>query len=216
MAPGPMVHGLTMGEMARYVNQRLKKPARLTVVPMQGWERHMTWSDTGRDWVPPSPNLRSADAAIAYPGVCLLEASVVSAGRGTVEPFLYFGAPWVRPPEIQVSVPGFELEPVTFTPVSSPAAPNPKFVGQQCRGMKVRVTDAASAEPYRLGIELLTALKDEAEFEWRRDGEALTWLVGTQRLLDDLRRGKTVEEIIEADRADHEAWRRARESALLY
>jgi beta-glucosidase-like glycosyl hydrolase/uncharacterized protein YbbC (DUF1343 family) len=216
MAPGPMVHGMTMGEMARYVNQRLKKPARLTVVPMKGWERHMTWSDTGRAWVPPSPNLRSPEAAIAYPGIALLEASVVSAGRGTVEPFLYFGAPWLRPSVLRVSVPGFRLEPVTFTPVSSPAAPNPKFVDQECRGMRVRVTDPASAEPYRLGIELLTALQGEADFEWRRDGEALTWLVGTQRLLDDLRRGKTVEEIIEADRVDHEAWRRARESALLY
>jgi uncharacterized protein YbbC (DUF1343 family) len=202
--------------MARYVNQRLKKPARLTVVPMKGWERDMTWSDTGRTWVPPSPNLRSPEAAIAYPGVALLEASVVSAGRGTVEPFLYFGAPWLRPSELQVTVPGFALEPVTFTPVGSPAAPNPKFVDQECHGMRVRVTDPTFAQPYRLGIELVTALQEEPEFEWRRDGEALTWLVGTRRLLDDLRGGKTVEEIIEADRADHEAWRRQRESALLY
>jgi beta-glucosidase-like glycosyl hydrolase/uncharacterized protein YbbC (DUF1343 family) len=104
MAPGPLVHGLTLGEMARYVNQRLKKPARLTVVPMKGWERSMTWADTGRTWVPPSPNLRSPDAAIAYSGIALLEASVVSAGRGTVEPFLYFGAPWLRPSELQVLV----------------------------------------------------------------------------------------------------------------
>jgi beta-glucosidase-like glycosyl hydrolase/uncharacterized protein YbbC (DUF1343 family) len=216
MAPGPLVHGLTLGEMARYVNQRLKKPARLTVVPMRGWERHMTWLDTGRSWVPPSPNLRSPEAAIAYPGVCLLEASVVSAGRGSPEPFLYFGAPWLRPSQLQVSAPGFNLEPVSFTPESSPAAPNPKFVGQQCRGMRVRVTDPKAAEPYRLGIELVAALRSEPEFEWRRDGEALTWLVGTRRLLDNLHSGKTVEEIIEADTADHEAWRRERESALLY
>jgi len=216
MAPGPLVHGLTLGEMARFVNQRLKKPARLTVVPMKGWERHMVWSDTGRAWVAPSPNLRSPEAAIAYPGVALLEATTVSAGRGTVEPFLFFGAPWARPSEVQVSVTGFELDPVTFSPVGSPAAPNPKFAGQQCHGMRVRVTDPAKAEPYRLGIELLIAFRNQAEFEWRGGGEALTWLVGTQRLLDDLRAGKTVEEIIEADLADHEAWRRARESVLLY
>ena len=216
MAPGPLVHGLTLGEMARFVNQRLKRPARLTVVPMKGWERHMVWSDTGRAWVAPSPNLRSPEAAIAYPGVALLEATTVSAGRGTVEPFLFFGAPWARPSEVQVSVPGFELDPVTFSPVGSPAAPNPKFAGQRCHGMRVRVTDPAKAEPYRLGIELLIAFQNQAEFEWRGGGEALTWLVGTQRLLDDLRAGKTVEEIIEADLADHEAWRRARESVLLY
>ena len=76
--------------------------------------------------------------------------------------------------------------------------------------------DPASAEPYRLGIELLTLLRGEPEFGWRRDGAALTWLVGTQKLLDDLSQDKTVEEIIEKDRADHEAWRNARASALLY
>jgi uncharacterized protein YbbC (DUF1343 family) len=216
LAPGPLVHGLTLGEMARFVNQSLEKPARLTVVPMQGWEHGMTWADTGRAWVPPSPNLRSPDAAIAYPGVALLEASNVSEGRGTASPFLVFGAPWLRPLELEVSVPGFELEPVLFTPSASPAAPNPKFLDQECHGMAVRVTDPASAEPYRLGVELLAALSSWSGFEWRRDGEALTWLLGTPRLLDNLRDGRTVEQIIESDRADHEAWRRARESALLY
>ena len=82
--------------------------------------------------------------------------------------------------------------------------------------MRVHVTDPSSAEPYRLGIELLTLLQDDPGFGWRRDGAALTWLVGTQRLLDDLNQGRSVEEIIEADRANHQAWRRARESALLY
>jgi uncharacterized protein YbbC (DUF1343 family)/CubicO group peptidase (beta-lactamase class C family) len=216
LAPGPVVHGLTLGEMARFVNQSLEKPARLTVVAMRGWDRGMTWSDTGRPWVPPSPNLRSAEAAIAYPGVCLLESSNVSAGRGTASPFLLFGAPWVRPTELRVLVPGFVLEPVTFTPKASPAAPNPKFIDQECRGVRVRVTDPTSAEPYRLGVELLRAFQEEPEFEWRRDGAALTWLVGTDRLLDDLRKGRTTDEIMAADRDDHEAWRRARSSALLY
>ena len=216
MAPGPLVHGLTLGEMARFVNQSLEKPARLTVVAMKGWRRGMTWTDTGRTWVPPSPNLRSPEAAIAYPGVCLLEASSVSAGRGTASPFLFFGTPWIRPSELQVSVPGFELEPASFTPSASPAAPNPKFLDQECHGMRIRVTDPAAAQTYRLGVELLAALQNRDGFKWGRDGESLTRLVGTPRLLDDLRQGRTVEQIIEADRAAHESWRRARASALLY
>jgi uncharacterized protein YbbC (DUF1343 family)/beta-glucosidase-like glycosyl hydrolase/CubicO group peptidase (beta-lactamase class C family) len=216
LAPGPLVHGLTLGEMARFVNQGLKKPARLTVVPMKGWERGMTWADTGRTWVSPSPNLRSPEAAIAYPGIALLEATNVSEGRGTANPFLVFGAPWLRPWELEVSVPGFELEPVLFTPSASPAALDPKYADQECHGMSVRVTDPASAQPYRLGVALLAALQSRPGFEWRRDGEALTWLLGTPRLLDDLRDGRTVEQIIESDRAEHDAWRRARESALLY
>jgi beta-N-acetylhexosaminidase len=216
LAPGPLVHGLTLGEMARFVNQGLEKPARLSVVPMRGWTRDMTWVDTGRQWVSPSPNLRSPDAALAYPGVALLEATNVSEGRGTVSPFLIFGAPWLRSPELEISPPGFELEAITFVPSASPAARQPKYLDQECHGMAVRVTDPASAQPYRLGVELLAALSRRPDFEWRRDGEALTRLLGTPQLFDDLLRGKTVEQIIEANRADHEAWRRQRASALLY
>jgi beta-N-acetylhexosaminidase len=173
LAPGPLVHGLTLGEMARFVNQGLEKPARLSVVPMKGWERGMTWADTGLPWVPPSPNLRSPDAALAYPGVALLEATNVSEGRGTASPFLTFGAPWFRSLDLEVSVPGFELDPVLFTPSSSPAAPNPKYLDQKCHGLSVRVTDPSSAQPYRLGVELLVALSSRAEFEWRREGDDL-------------------------------------------
>jgi beta-glucosidase-like glycosyl hydrolase/uncharacterized protein YbbC (DUF1343 family)/CubicO group peptidase (beta-lactamase class C family) len=216
MAPGPMVHGLTLGEMARFVNQGLEEPARLTVIRMKGWERWMTWAATGRTWVSPSPNLRSADAAIAYPGVCLLEASTVSAGRGTASPFLIFGAPWIRPSDIHVSVPGFELEPATFTPVTSPAAPDAKFLDRECRGMQIKITDPATAESYRLGVELLVALQGLPEFKWGRGGESLTRLIGTPRLLDDLRHGATAEQIVEADRSAHEVWRRDRASILLY
>ena len=216
MAPGPLVHGLTLGEMARFVNQGLEKPARLSVVPMKGWKRSMTWTDTGLAWVPPSPNLRSPDAALAYPGIALLEGTNVSEGRGTATPFLIFGAPWLRSPKLQVSGPGFELEPILFTPSASPAAPDPKYLDQECHGMMVRVTDPATAQPYRLGVTLLAALSSRTGFEWKRDGAALTWLLGTSRLLDDLRRGKTVEQILDADRADHEAWRRVRKPALLY
>ncbi len=216
LAPGPLVHGLTLGEMARFVNQDLEKPARLSVVPMKGWERSMTWVDTGLDWVPPSPNLRSPEAAIAYPGVALLEGTNVSEGRGTANPFLIFGAPWLGSLRLQVSVPGFKLEPAVFTPSASPAAPDSKYLDQECHGMAVRITDPATAQPYRLGVTLLVALQSRAGFEWRKDGAALTWLVGTPRLLDDFRQGKTAEQILDADRADHEAWRRVRKPALLY
>jgi uncharacterized protein YbbC (DUF1343 family) len=127
LAPVPLVHGLTLGEMARYVNAHLERPARLTVVPMEGWTRRMTRDDTGRPWVPPSPNLRSAEVALTYPGTALLEATNLSEGRGTESPFLLFGAPWLDVSSVATSVPGFRLEPARFTPRSSPAAPRPKY-----------------------------------------------------------------------------------------
>ena len=216
LAPGPLVHGLTIGEMARYVNAHRVRPARLTVIPMEGWTRRMTWTDIARPWVPPSPNLRSAEAALAYPGMALLEATNLSEGRGTDSPFLLLGAPWLDSSRAAVSVPGFLLEPARFIPRSSPAAPEPKYQDQECRGLRVRVSDRLSAEPYRLGVTLLAALARQPGFEWREKGDALTRLVGTPRLFQDLRAGKTVEEILAADIADHAVWRRDRQAALLY
>ncbi len=216
LAPGPLVHGLTVGEMARLVNARREQPARLTVVEMTGWTRDMAWADTGRRWIPPSPNLRSADAAMAYPGVALLEATNLSEGRGTPSPFLLLGAPWLEPAAVEVSVPGFVLEETRFTPRASAAAPSPRWMGEKCRGLEVAVTDSAAAEPYRLGLALLEALARQPGFEWRHNGDALTWLLGTDRVLRDLRNGRSADEIVAADRADHDAWREAREPFLLY
>ena len=79
-----------------------------------------------------------------------------------------------------------------------------------------RVADPATAEPYRLGITLLSILSRQPGFEWRDKGDALTRLVGTRRLVEDLRAGKTMEEILAADAEDHETWRRERRAALIY
>jgi beta-N-acetylhexosaminidase len=216
LAPGPLVHGLTLGEMARFVNSRLEVPARLTVVPMIGWHRWMTWAETGRPWVSPSPNLKSAAAALAYPGTALFEATNLSEGRGTSDPFLLFGAPWLTPDDLQLSVPGFSLEVTRFVPAASPAAPSPKFEGQECLGRRVLVTDPQAAEPYTLGVSLLHELMGGTEFEWLRNGEALSRLLGTPRVLEDLRAEKSVGEILAADRQDHEQWRQTRQAFLLY
>lgn len=216
-APGPLVHGLTFGEMARFVNARRVSRARLTVVPMRGWRRSMTWDHTDRPWVNPSPNLRSPTAALAYPGTALLEATNATEGRGTEAPFLLLGAPWLSPARLiaAVTVPGFVLEPATFTPRASEAAPDPKHREVECAGVRVRLTDPAAARPYALGVTLLHALRREPEFRWRREG-ALDWLVGTRKLREALERGDSVQTILAADAPAIEAYRRDRAPALLY
>lgn len=215
-APGPLVHGLTLGEMARHANAGLSPRAKLTVIGMRGWKRSMLWEDTGRPWMPPSPNLRSPQAALAYPGVCLLEATNVSEGRGTESPFLLLGAPWLKPGTLAgVSVPGWSLESARFTPAASPMAPNPKYQDQECLGVRVRVVDARSARPYALGLRLLAALRREPGFRWSREG-ALDWLLGTRRVREALERGDTVEAILKADQPGIDAFRKDRAPALLY
>lgn len=215
-APGPLLHGLTLGEMARYANAGAWRKAKLTVIGMRGWKRSMLWRDTGRPWVPPSPNLRSPEAALAYPGVCLLEATNLSEGRGTESPFLLLGAPWLKSGTLAgVSVPGFALEPARFTPAASPAAPNPKHRDRECLGVRVRVTDPQAARPYELGLRLLAALRRQPEFRWSREG-ALDWLLGTRRVREALERGESVESIRKADGPGIEAFRKGRQPALLY
>jgi len=218
LAPGPLVHGLTAGEMARLAASRLPKRARLTVVPMEGWRRSMRWEDTGRPWVAPSPNLRSPEAALAYPGTALLEATNVSEGRGTESPFLLLGAPWLRPEDMvgAIEVPGFTLTPARFTPRASDAASEPKYRDEECAGLRVSVTDPRTARPYALGIALLRALRSRPGFRWSRDGAALDTLLGTSRPRLALESGASVDAVLQGDGAGIESFRRSRERWLIY
>lgn len=214
--PGPLVHGLTLGELARLANARRERPARLTVVAMRGWTRAMLWDDTGRAWPTPSPNLRSAEAALVYPGVCLLEATNVSEGRGSEAPFLLFGAPWLEPVKVALEVKGASFEVARFTPRAGPAAAEPKHRDVECAGFRLRVTDPRALSPYDLGLRLLVALQKQPGFAWLNEGRNLSRLLGTQSVYEALRRGDAPEAIVTAERPAVEEWRRAREPHLLY
>ena len=110
---------------------------------------------------------------------------------------------------------GFSLEPTRFTPRASPAAPDPKHRDQLCAGLRVRVRDARRAEPYRLGITLLHALRAQSGFRWRGEG-ALDTLLGTPRVREALERGASVAEILAADQDAIARFRRERAAVLLY
>jgi uncharacterized protein YbbC (DUF1343 family) len=128
------------------------------------------------------------------------------------------GAPFVKPETIVplVKVPGYTLEPTTFTPAASPAAPTPKHVGKASPGVRVKVTSAAEAKPYQLGVALLAALRMQPGFEWLREGEALDRLVGTKKLRAALEAGQPVDAIVAADAAAIAKYREERLKALLY
>ena len=217
-APGPLVHGLTLGEMARYANARRSRPGRVSVVSMTGWTRETTWAETGHPWVNPSPNLRSPEAALVYPGTCLIEATNLSEGRGTDEPFLAFGAPWLRPRALAavLDAPGLDFEPTQFTPESSAAARQPKHLGVVCSGLRVRVTDARAVRPYAFGLGLLSALRLQPEFRWVREGAWLDTLLGTRRVRPALERGEAVRDILAADAPLHERFARETRDLRLY
>jgi len=155
----PMRHGLTIGELVRFVNSDLDIGADVQVVTMDGWRRSMLWPDIGRDWLAPSPNLPRWSGVLVYPGQVLLEGTNLSEGRGTTTPFEQWGAPFIdpwqilgllAPPDLQ----GCELRPVEFAPTFQ------KFAGQTCRGLFVHVTDTALFRPYRTTLAFLRAVRE--------------------------------------------------------
>ena len=214
MAPGPLVHGLTMGEMARYVHAARHLRGRLTVVPMRGWRRSMTWARTGRRWVAPSPNLRTPGAALLYPGTGLLESTTASEGRGTREPFRIVGAPWAQSAALLRAAAGTGVTAVatTFTPRPSRAAPSPKFAGRRCAGVRLTAGDA-SAESFALGLRLLRALQGRRGFAWLPGFDTQ---LGTGRVRAALRRGARVSSILASEAPAIARWRAARRPYLLY
>ncbi|HUZ94792.1 MAG TPA: sodium/solute symporter [Edaphobacter sp.] len=171
--PLPVRHGLTLGELARYINGERRLPtaaspdvqapinAHLTVVPMQNWTRSEYFDQTRLPWTNPSPNLRSLTAATLYPGVALLETTNVSVGRGTPTPFEHFGAPYIDAPQLAAYLTARKIPGVTFAPTSlsiDDTANHYPYHGQTIPGIQITLTDRNALDAPELGIELLSAL----------------------------------------------------------
>jgi uncharacterized protein YbbC (DUF1343 family)/CubicO group peptidase (beta-lactamase class C family) len=170
----PVRHGMTLGELAKMFNAERNINAKLTVVPMLGWQRGDWFDSTGLAWVNPSPNLRSVTEAALYPGVALIEGTNVSVGRGTDTPFEVVGAPWVKSRELAVylnarGIAGVRFVPVTFTPSAA------VYGGSKCEGVNIVLTERNALDAPELGIELAAALKKlyPADFKMERMAELL-------------------------------------------
>ena len=156
----PMRHGMTLGELALLARHDLGLGTRLTVVPAAGWRREEYLDETGLPFVPPSPNLRSLEALIHYPGLCLFEGTTLSVGRGTDHPFEQVGAPWLDTTAVLATLrgaahPGVAFEGVRFTP-DHPG--DGKYADTLVAGIRLRVTDRAVYDPTVTALELLQAV----------------------------------------------------------
>ncbi|HCN28916.1 MAG TPA: hypothetical protein DIT64_09135 [Verrucomicrobiales bacterium] len=150
-------HGMTMGELARMMNAERMTGADLEVVPVEGWRREMLFDETGLPWVNPSPNMRTLEAALLYPGIGLLEFSI-SVGRGTDTPFEILGAPYVDDLRLshelnKLGLPGLRFMPARFTPTAS------IFKDQPCGGARIEITDRRALRPVRAGLAVAAVLQ---------------------------------------------------------
>jgi len=155
--PIPMRHGLTIGELAILFNTAFGINCDLDVVAMQGWERDMIFACTGLPWVAPSPNLPTPASALVYPGQVIWEGTNISEGRGTTQPFEFFGAPFLSCERLLNAVDdrlrqGVVLRPVVFEPTAN------KWSGEPCRGFQIHVTDPSRYSPYPLSLGLYQAI----------------------------------------------------------
>jgi uncharacterized protein YbbC (DUF1343 family) len=156
--PIPTRHGMTAGELAQLFNSEFGIGCKLTVIPMQGWRRSMYYDQTGLDWINPSPNMKSLNAAILYPGLGTLETTSLSVGRGTVGPFLAYGAPWVDAGAVirnlsLRSIPGIQFEACSFVPTT----PGFSYRGKTCYGVCVAGLDRERLDPIQAGLHLVQA-----------------------------------------------------------
>jgi len=209
----PVRHGMTMGELAKMFNVEKNINAKLTVVPMEGWQRGDWFDSTGLAWVNPSPNLRSVTEAALYPGVALIEGTNVSVGRGTDTPFEVVGAPWVKSRELAAflnarGISGVRFVPMTFTPTSS------NYSGVKCEGVNIVLTERNALDAPELGIELAAALKKlyAADYKMERMAELLV----NQSAFDGLVAGKDPRRIAQDWQEDLEKFEVVRKKYLIY
>jgi uncharacterized protein YbbC (DUF1343 family) len=217
-APGPLVYGLTSGEMARYVNAHTRPRARLTVIRMRGWRRHMTWPQTGRPWTPPSPGLRTWRAALTYPGMALFEGTSASVGGGTRRSYQMLCAPWLdgRALAARASHLGVPATPITVVPHPLPSAREPKFRDQRCRGALLHPRDDGAVNAYRAGLGLLLDVRREPRFRWLQGGAITDAVLGTPLLRRRVDAGWSLKRILAAEAPAVRAWQARRAPCLLY
>jgi uncharacterized protein YbbC (DUF1343 family) len=208
----PVRHGMTIGEIARLVcagmpwgGPRFAEAftCDLTVVAMRHWQRRDHFEATGLPWVLPSPNMPTPDTARVYPGMCLIEGTNISEGRGTTRPFEIVGAPFIDGHRLaerlgSYDLPGVRFRPLTFRPVFH------KFAGQSCGGIQLHVVDRQTFRPYRTGVAILRELwaVGGESFRWRTepyefvaDRLAIDLLTGGEAVRQGIERGLPAEEI---------------------
>lgn len=216
-APLPIRHGMTLGELAMFFKASEADCAalELSVSEVNGWPRTFQAPQCALPWLPPSPNIPTFDSALLYIGTCLFEGLNLNEGRGTETPFQVFGAPWLEPQKLISKLSrddsaGFKLEAVTYTPRSIPGkSKSPVYQDKACSGIRIHVSSAVDARPFRLVYGLLQAMHEQygSRLEWKPFFDTLA---GGDGLRTAIQSGTSAETYLESIRGAQEAFERSR------
>ncbi len=222
--PIPQRHGMTLGELARLYNRTFGIGCELEVVACQGWARSAWYDECGLPWVLPSPNMPTPETALVYPGMCLLEGTNLSEGRGTTRPFELFGAPFIDAAALARELRRQDLSGVRFREcVIEPAFH--KFKGERCGALQLHVENRRAFEPYRTGLAVLVAVRKlwpealawrTASYEFRADVPAIDLLTGRAAVRQAIDRGAALDAVYRAARGGTALYEAGRDEALLY
>lgn len=204
LAPIPVRHGLTIGELALYFGSLLPRPEKPLIVKMEGWRRAHYFDETGLPWFMPSPNMPTLDTAIVYPGFGMIEGTNLSEGRGTTRPFEIIGAPYIDPDKLVMeldkeALPGIGFRPLRFQPAFD------KWQGQLCGGFQLHVTNRKTFSSCLTLVAALSVIRRlwPEKFDWRQPPfeyeETLLpfdMLAGGANLRKDIENGKAIAEIV--------------------
>jgi uncharacterized protein YbbC (DUF1343 family) len=227
--PIPIVHGLTVGELARMIKGERWLPGLenldLTVVSAKNWTRAMRWPKTELPWIATSPNIPTFEAALVYPGIGIVGETLVNEGRGTPTPFSQFGAPWLDAAAAATDLngrrlPGVRFEATRYTPQSIPGvAADPRFKGEIVNAVRLVLTDVDAFQPLETGIHAIAHLQKVSRARGVPLLEKLGMfyaISGTARLHTMLTRGADGAAIIASWRDEVQRFSDQRTKYLLY
>jgi uncharacterized protein YbbC (DUF1343 family) len=213
--PIPVRTGMTIGEFARMAAVERNIPVSLTIIAMQHWDRGRWFDDTGLPWVNPSPNIRSLTQALLYSGIGLLEATNLSVGRGTEQPFEIVGAPWIEPHGLAAALNGLRLPGVTFEPVIfTPALTADRYPNVPCSGVRMIVTDRDAIRPVTIGLAIANELRARHRDQFRP--EAIQNLLVNRSTMWAFLRGESLDRLVAWTEMDRSSFLNRRASYLIY
>jgi uncharacterized protein YbbC (DUF1343 family) len=222
MIPTPIMFGMTIGELGNYLRSTItNKDFDFEVVKMKDYKRDTNYEDLNLPWVNPSPNILSLESARTYPALCFIEGTNISEGRGTDTPFQLFGAPFCNGEELTFVLNSFHLEGVNFkaikfTPDKKISSYDPKYMNEECNGVKISVTNYKKFRPVEVSIAVLYALRASTkEFKWINNNY-IDKLAGTSKLRNMIDEYKTFKEITDTYLEELEKFNSNRKKHLLY
>lgn len=221
--PTTVVTGLTIGELAYFLDGEYIKNDKFKVVRMYDYSRNKKYEDLIKDWINPSPSITSLESARLYPALCFLEGTGISEGRGTLTPFQVCGSPFVNSDILLKELNSFDLKGVSFEktefvpdPSLLPSYTAMKFISVVCYGVKLKVTDVFKFKPFETSVAVLLALKkSSSKFAWSNKN-FIDKLVGTDKLRTMIDNGSTLNEIIKEADLEAQSFKEKTKPYLLY